>query len=167
MHQSDRAPVRKRQLEPAADTNAPVGAIDLAAAATLAYSSEDPAFPVEHILDGCFGANGTRWISARPDTVEQIVVEFDRPQSVSRLIYEVDEARHERTQEVLVEASTDGAQTYRSVVVQEYTFSPRGATHEREDLRLELRGVTHLRLTITPNKHGSGAATLSCLQLYP
>jgi hypothetical protein len=51
------------------------------------------------------------------------------------------------------------------VLVQEYTFSPRGATFQREDLRLDLRDVDRLRLTIVPNKRGSGAATLTSLQL--
>jgi hypothetical protein len=35
----------------------------------------------------------------------------------------------ERTQEIRVEVSEDGGRTYRQIVVQEYTFSPRGATY--------------------------------------
>ena len=108
----------------------------------------------------------TRWISARPDTVEHIVVEFDRPQAISRLVYEVEEAERERTQEVRVEVSEDGGRTYRQILVQEYTFSPRGATYQREEQRVNLRQVTHLRLTIVPNKNGSGTATLTTLRLY-
>jgi hypothetical protein len=104
---------------------------------------------------------GAQW-----DTVEHIVFEFDRQQSISRLIYEVEETERERTQEVQIEASIDGGQTYRQVLVQEFTFSPRGATHQREDLRVDLHDVTHLRLVITPHKHGSGPATLSRLQIY-
>ena len=65
-----------------------------------------------------------------------------------------------------MEASTDGGQSYRQVLVQEYTFSPRGATFQREDLRLELHDLSQLRLTIVPNKHGSGVATLTSLRLY-
>jgi hypothetical protein len=40
-----------------------------------------------------------RWISARPDTVERIIVEFDELQPISRLVYEVEETFPERTQE--------------------------------------------------------------------
>jgi hypothetical protein len=134
--------------------------------ATIAYSSEDPAHPVEHLLDERTGPGGSRWAAAQPDSVEQIVLEFDRPQSVARLVYEVEETQHERTQEVHVEVSTDGGRSYRRVLVQEYTFSPRGATFQREDVRLEFRDLTHLRLTIVPNKHGSGVATLTSLRLY-
>ena len=62
---------------------------------------------------------GTRWVSARPDTAEHIVVEFDQPRSISRLVHEVEETTRERTQEVRVEASDDGGRTYRQILVQE------------------------------------------------
>ena len=104
-------------------------------------------------------------MSARSDVIEQIVVEFDQPQTISRLMYEVEEAVHERTQEVRVEVSEDGGRTYRQLLVQEYTFSPGGATYQREKQRLNLHQVSHLRLTIVPNKNGSGTATLTSLRL--
>ena len=106
---TERPQVRKRSL--AADTAAAGPAaseIDIARCATIAYSSEDPAHPVENLLDGQSGPGGTRWISARPATTEHIVVEFDQPRSISRLVYEVEETMRERTQEVRVEASDDG-----------------------------------------------------------
>ena len=162
-----RSQVRKRPL--AADTAAAARAddeIDIAGCATIAYSSEDPAHPVENLLDGKSGPGGTRWISARPDTTEHIVVEFDEPQTISRLVYEVEETMQERTQEVRVEASNDGGRTYRQILVQEYNFSPRGATFQREEQRFDLRQVSHLRLTIVPNKSGSGGASLIALRLF-
>ena len=105
-------------------------------------------------------------MSARFDTIEHLVVEFDQPHTISRLMYEVEEATRERTQEVRVEISEDGARTYRQILVQEYNFSPRGATYQREEQRFDLHGVTHLRLTIVPNKSGSGTATLTALRLF-
>jgi hypothetical protein len=105
-------------------------------------------------------------MSARPDVIEQIVVEFDHPQTISRLVYEVEETIRERTQEVRLEVSEDGGRTYRQLLVQEYTFSPRGATYQREEQRLKLHQVSHLRLTIVPNKNGSGTATLTTLRLF-
>src|SRR5215471_11177137 len=122
--------------------------------------------PVEHLLDGNSGPGATRWISARPDTIEQILVEFDRPQAISRLVYEVEEEERERTQEVRVEVSEDGGRTYRQILVQEYNFSPGGATYQREEQRLNLSQVSRLRLTIVPNKNGSGTATLTTFRLY-
>ena len=105
-------------------------------------------------------------MSARADTIEHIVLEFDRPQTISRLVYEVEEATRERTQEVRVEVSEDGARTYRQILVQEYNFSPRGASYQREEQRLDLDRVTHLRLTIVPNKNGSGTANSTALRLF-
>jgi hypothetical protein len=72
----------------------------------------------------------------------------------------------ERTQEERVEVSEDGGQSYRQILVQEYNFSPGGATYQREEQRVNLRQVTHLRLTIVPNKNGSGTATLTTLRLF-
>ena len=158
--------LRKRKLEAEGPARAhAANEIDITSCATIAYSSEDSAHPVEHLLDGRSGPGATRWISARPDVIEQIVVEFDRPQIISQLVYEVEEAVRERTQEVRVEVSEDGGRTYRQVLVQEYTFSPQGATYQREEQRLNLHQVSHLRLTIVPNKNGSGTATLTSLRL--
>jgi hypothetical protein len=159
--------LRKRQLEADGAMSARAAdEVDIASCATIAYSSEDPGHPVEHLLDGRSGLGATRWISAHPDVIERIVVEFDRPQTISRLVYEVEEAVRERTQEVRVEVSEDGGRTYRQILVQEYTFSPRGATYQREEQRFNLQQVSHLRLTIVPNKNGSGTATLTSLRLF-
>ena len=112
------------------------------------------------------GPGGSYWAAAQADTTEQLVLAFDQPQSVTRLVYEVEETERERTQEVHVEASTDAGRSYRSVLVQEYTFSPRGSTFQREDIRFDLHNLTQLRLTVVPNKRGSGVATLTSLRLY-
>ena len=50
--------------------------------------------------------------------------------------------------------------------VQEYNFSPRGTVYRREEQRVDVEKVTHLRLTITPNKNGSGTASLTALRLF-
>ena len=164
---TDPSRLRKRPLEAEAATSArAAGEIDIAGCATIAYSSEDPAHPVEHMLDGRNGPGATRWVSTRPDTVEHIVIEFDRPQPISRFVYEVEETVRERTQEVRLDVSEDGGQSYRQILVQEYNFSPGGATYQREEQRFNLRQVTHLRLTIVPNKSGSGTATLTALLLF-
>lgn len=159
--------MRKRLLtKEGASPGAVPGEIDIASHAVLAYTSDDPDHPIENLIDGHYGRRSTFWAGARPNTTECIVVEFDQPQSVSCLIYEVEECSCERTQEVRVEVSSDGARTYRQVLVQEYTFSPAGATFQREEQRFNLPPVTHLRLTIVPDKHGSGPAKLNSLRLF-
>ena len=142
------------------------GAIDVARVATLASSSEDPAQPLEHLLDGLAGPGGSRWVAACPDEAAQLVIEFDAPQTIGRLVCEAEETERERTPEVRVEASTDGGRTYCPVLVQAYTFSPRDATFRREDRLLNLRDVDWLRLTIVAHTGGSGAATLTSLRLF-
>ena len=72
----------------------------------------------------------------------------------------------ERTQEVRVEVSEDSGRSYRQILVQEYNFSPGGATCQREEQRFNLEKITHLRLTVVPNKKGSGMATLTSLRLF-
>jgi hypothetical protein len=164
---TDPSRLRKRPLEADAATSArDAGEINIAGCSTIAYSSEDAAHPVERMLDGRSRPGATRWMSARPDTTEHMVIEFDRPQTISRLVYEVEETMRERTQEVRVEVSEDGGRSYRQILVQEYNFSPGGATYQHEEQRFNLRQVTHLRLTIVPNKSGSGTATLATLRLF-
>jgi hypothetical protein len=140
--------------------------IDIASSATLVYSSEDPDHPVEHVIDGHSGRGSTCWRSARPNEIERIVLEFDRPEQISCLVYEVEERLQERTQEVRVEVSMDHGRSHRQVLVQEYVFSPHGATFQHEELRLDLPAVTQLSLTIVPNKGGSGVASLTSLRLF-
>jgi len=159
--------LRKRQMETNSASGEPeAGEIDIVGGATIAYSSEDPAHPIEHALDGCSGPGATHWISARPDTIERIVIEFDQPQPISRLAYDVEENRRERTQQVRAEVSEDGGRTYRQLFVQDYTFSPHGANYQREEQSFGRVRATHLRLTILPNKTGSGAAALTLFRLF-
>jgi hypothetical protein len=158
--------LRKRRLSQPNDPDDEPAPLNLAGVATIDYSSEDPAHPVEHLVDDGTGPGGSYWAAAQADTIAQLVLIFDQPQSVTRVVYEVEETERERTQEVHVETSIDAGRTYRRLLVQEYTFSPHGSTFQREDLRFDLHGLTHLRLTVVPNKGGSGVATLTSLRVY-
>jgi hypothetical protein len=171
MHSEKSPGVRKRPL---AELNGresgrkaePGAELDLATDVTIYYSSEDREHPIEHMIDGSSGRGGSRWVAARPDTTEQLVLEFDEPVDIARIEFEVEELQRDRTQELTAEYRVDGDETYRRAFVQEYTFSPRGSTYQHERLAVSLRGVTQLRFTIVPNKGGSGAATLTSLRLY-
>lgn len=140
--------------------------IELQACAKIYFSSEAAGHPVEHMLDGRSGPGATYWSSERPNVTEEIVLEFHEPQRITQLAFETEETRQERTQEMRAEYSLDGGAHYRGLFVQEYNFSPGGATLEREDLRFNLDGVTHLRLFIKPNKRGQGCASLTSLRLF-
>ncbi len=140
--------------------------LDVTVGATIAYSSEDPAHPVDNAFDGRDGPGGTYWESARDNTCETLLIEFDQPQNISRLIFEVEERQFERTQEVRLEVSCDSGISFRALLVQEFVFSPRGATFQREDVHRNVQGVNHMRLVIVPNKSGSGRAKLTSLRLF-
>ena len=86
MDRTDTPAMRKRLMnEPSVRPPERRGEIDIANRATLAYSSEDPAHPVEHLIDGHYGRGSTHWASARTNATERIVLEFDHPQQISCL----------------------------------------------------------------------------------
>jgi hypothetical protein len=159
--------VRKRLLSGGIEPSiSPAGEIDILASATIAYSSEKPGYPIDHIFDRSRGSGATRWIAVEPDAIAQIIIEFDRAQAISRLVFEAEETVVERTQEVRIEALCDGESVYRTILMQQYTFSPAGSTYQREDLRFGFSAVARIRLTIVPNQRGHGSATLTGLQLF-
>lgn len=160
--------LRKKLLAQPGSSSASMHAneIDLPARATILYSSEDPRHPIEHLFDGRSGRDATRWSSARQNATEEIVLEFDRPERIRRVIFDAEELLVERTQQLTLESSSDGGKAYRRVFVQEYTFSPAGSTYQHEDLGVDLGEVTHVRLTIVPNKGGSGMASLTSFRLF-
>lgn len=142
------------------------GSLDLVAEAVIAYTSEDPNHPVDHLFDDSSGPGASRWVAAAPDTPQTLLVSFDNPRAISRIVLETEERDAERTQQVQIAASSDGGQTFRDVLVQEFNFSPTGATFQREGWRVDLATVTTLRLVVVPNKRGSGKASLTTLRLY-
>src|SRR3954454_7625553 len=123
--------------------------IDIAAVATVQVTSEAPEHPVDHAFDAHRGPGGSRWVAGEPGE-QTLILAFDAPQAIRRVILEVEELEMARTQELQLAVSTDGGRTYREVLRQEYNFSPAGATFEREDWAVDAEGVTHLRLVIRP-----------------
>jgi hypothetical protein len=93
-------------------------------------------------------------------------VEFDRPQVMSRLAYEAEEADENAPRRCAWRSRRTAGRTYCQILVQEYNFSPGGATYQHEDQRFNRRQVSQLRLSIVPNKNGSGTATLTALHVY-
>ena len=81
-----------------------------------------------------------------------------------RLVFQENE--QERTQQFVLRWSSDGGQSYREIVRQQYNFSPPGTTTELEDLTVEIDGLTTLELNIIPNISGGMArASLNQLRL--
>jgi hypothetical protein len=141
------------------------GEIPVAEVATVQVSSEQSDHPIENVFDSSRGPGGSRWIADGPGKQTLILV-FDSPQTIRKVGLEVEELLVSRTQELSASVSSDGGQTYRELVRQEFTLSPPSTSFEREVWSVAAEGVTHLRLDIKPDKGGRvGQATLTSLSL--
>ena len=139
--------------------------LDILSVATILVTSEAAAHPVDHIFDDQRGPGASRWLAADPGE-QGVILEFDTPQTIRRVTLEVEEPEVSRSQEVSVSISSDGGNTYRELIRQEYNFSPPGTAFERENWTLFADGITHFRLWITPDKGGKPCrATVTSLQL--
>ena len=154
-----------RQGQPAASGRDP-GEVDLPVVATALVTSEAPDHPVENAFDGSAGPSASRWIAATPGE-QTLILQFDAPQLIRRVHLEVQEDETPRTQELALSVSSDGGQTYRELVRQEYNFSPPHTVCEREDWSITAPGTTHLRLWIKPDKGGRPSrATVTALRIW-
>ena len=91
---------------------------------------------------------------------------FDKPQTIRRIRLHFEELANARTQEFVLRSSTDGTQSFRELVRQQWNFSPEGATKEVEDYDVGLTSVTALELRIIPDINGGNAvAALRQLRL--
>lgn len=157
----------RKQITPArpGDSFALEGEIEVAKVATVQVSSEQNDHPIDHVFDKSRGPGGSRWIADGPGE-QTVILVFDTPQTITRVVVEVEEVEVSRTQELSVSVSDDGGRTYRNRVRQEFNFSPPGTTFEREVWSIAAAQVTHLRLEIKPDKGGrAGLATLTSLSL--
>jgi len=147
--------LRKQILSPVKQEPAgSSGVLDVSALARVLVSSEERDHPVDLAFDGRGGPGATRWIAA--ETGEQtLILAFDRPQAVRAIRLEVEEPEVARTQELQVAVSTDGGQSYREIVRQEYNFSPPDTSFERERWATTAEDLTHLRVVIRPDKGGA------------
>jgi hypothetical protein len=126
--------------------------LDLERVARVEVSSEDPDFPVEAAL---IPSRGTGWRAAGPGT-QTIRLLFDEPRQIRRMRLHFAVSDAARTQEFVLRWGAKGGPA-REVVRQQWTFSPTGSTHETEDYRVDLSGVTVLELSITPDISGGDA----------
>ena len=141
------------------------GALDVAALATVAVTSETADHPVENAFDNRHGPGGSRWVAEMPGE-QTLILAFDAPQTIRQVSLEVEETRDCRTQELQLAVSHDGGNTYRELLRQEFNFAPAATTFEREEWTVVAEEVTHLRLGIKPDKGGRPCrASLTTLSL--
>ena len=140
--------------------------IDVRACATVHFSSEHPDHPVDHLFDGTSGEGATKWVGTRRDRAETILLVFDEPMDIARCAFEAEERELVRTQEVCAEYLVENGDTYRRCFIQEFNFSPGGATYQRELISVNLRAVRKFRLTVLADKSRRGTVSLTALRLY-
>jgi hypothetical protein len=136
--------------------------LDADTLAQVEVSSEDPAYPIEAALTE---GTGLGWRASQAGK-QVIRVLFDEPRRLRRIRLVFHEANTTRTQEVVLRWSSDGGESYRDVVRQQYNFSPPGTSDEVEDYRVDLDGVTSLEVGIVPDiRGGEACASLKELRL--
>ncbi len=130
--------------------------------AQVEVSSEDAAHPIESAL---IPGSGPGWRAGQPGQ-QTVRLLFDAPQKVRHIRLLFKEDGRERTQQFVLRWSSDGGQSYREIVRQQYNFSPPGSTSECEDYNVELDRVSALELTIVPDISGAPVcASLTQLRL--
>src|SRR4029077_2653405 len=97
--------LRKQIITEPTAVSAPMpGEIDVAAVATVLVTSEDPGHIVDHAFDDRRGPGGSGWRAAEPGE-QTVILAFDAPQTILRVVLEVEEQEVARTQEVRLAAS--------------------------------------------------------------
>ncbi len=134
--------------------------LDLENLAETELTSEDASHPIESALKPGEGP-GWRASESGQQTVRLL---FDKPLRIRhiRLVFQEDE--QDRTHEFVLRWSSDGGQSYRDIVRQQYNFSSPHNTLEIEDYAVDLVGLTALELSIVPDISG-GSARASVVQL--
>jgi hypothetical protein len=139
--------------------------LDVATIATALVTSEDAQYPLENAFDRQRGPGGSRWVAAQLGE-QTLILEFDTPQKIDRVILEIEELEMSRNQELQLSVSVDQGVIYQELRRQEYNFSPPGTTFEREEWEIFITGVTHIRLWIKPDKGDKSCrATLTTFAL--
>jgi hypothetical protein len=136
---------------PAPSSPSPSTELEIRAIATAWISSEAPDHPIENAFDGDRGPGGSYWLATQPGE-QQLILEFDQPQTFGKIIIEVEELTVSRSQELRIAISQDQGQSYQEIHRQDYNFSPPGTTFEREAWQVQAEQVTHVRLDIKPDK---------------
>ena len=138
--------IRKQLIELARPRTAPEW-LPVQDVAQIELTSEDHAHPIDAAL---IGDRAGGWRASRSG--EQLIrLVFDNPQAI-RLIHLVfEDSDQERVQEFTLRWSSDRGRTYATIVRQQFSFSPSGATREVEDFAVELIGATDVELHINPD----------------
>ena len=134
--------------------------LDLESLAEVELTSEDASHPIEAALKP---GDGVGWRALEPGK-QTVRLLFYKPLRVRRIRLVFKGDGQDRTHEFVLRWSSDGGQSFREIVRQQYNFSPPDNTLEIEEYAVDLDGLTTLELTIVPDISG-GVARASFKQL--
>ena len=115
--------LRKQIIKPSAAPAPMPGRIDVAAVATVLVTSEDADHPVDHAFDSRSGPGNP--MGRRGTGRAVLILAFDAPQSIRRVLLEVEEREVARTQEIQLAVSGDGGLAYRELLARNTTSARR------------------------------------------
>lgn len=154
--------MRKRTINSGSEGVSPSAEVwlDIERLAKVDITSESAEHPIESAL---IPDRGPGWRAAQPGK-QKIRLIFDQPASIGRILLRFEEKEQGRTQEFVLFWLSEGQQSRREIVRQQYTFSPPATTQEIEDYSVKLNGVIALELEILPDISG-GSACASLAQI--
>ncbi|HEY5706115.1 MAG TPA: hypothetical protein VIS96_11130 [Terrimicrobiaceae bacterium] len=132
--------------------------LDLASLARFEISSEDAGHPIDNALN-----DDSRSWRAAEDGPQTIRINFDSPQTISRIVVIFEETDHSRTQEFVLSWRPFESSEWREVVRQQFNFSPPSTAIEREEYSVSVKDAIGVELRIVPNISGNGRASLRAL----
>ncbi len=136
--------------------------LDVENLAQAELTSEDATHPIESALKPGAGS-GWRASETGQQTVRLL---FDTPLRIKRIHLEFLEPAQQRTQEFLLQWSSDQGRSFQEIVRQQFNFSPPAATREIEDYDVDIAEMTVLEIRISPDISGGCAhATIAALRL--
>jgi hypothetical protein len=156
--------MRKRLITPTPERvrTSGEGWLDLERAAAVEVTSEDKDYPAESAF---VSRDAQGWRAAAPGS-QTLRLVFDQPQKLRCISLAFEENEIARTQEFVLRWSSDGGNSVKEIVRQQWNFSPPESTREVEEYQVELSSVTVIELVINPNIGGGLArASLKSLRL--
>ena len=99
--------LKGRSIKPKIDTSE----LNITASACIVVTSESRDHPVQNAFDGHRGPGGSEWIAEGPGE-QAIVLVFDSPQTIRRILFEAEEEEFARSQEVRLLISRNNGGTF-------------------------------------------------------
>jgi len=123
--------------------------LDLAAMADVEVSSEQDLYPIDHVFDGQSGSGGSCWVASARGT-QSIVLHFRRAPNVASVTLESEELADTREQRLELAVWSDGNDSHFQAAARTVRFAPYGQSFHRTTWDVHTRGVSRIRVNVTP-----------------